>query len=173
MPPHVDLTGKKFSRWTILKKIGVSNCGTYEYECLCTCGKTKVVTGRNITNGKSKSCGCLHHELLSKLSYRHGKYGIPEHKTWIQMKGRCYNKKNKCYKHYGGRGIFMCDSWKNSFEEFYSDMGKKPLPELSIERIDNDKGYCKSNCKWATSIEQANNKRTSIKNNKLFVRLPV
>jgi hypothetical protein len=91
-------------------------------------------------------------------NYKHGKTGTKEFNIWKSMKQRCYNKKNKSYKNYGGRGIKMCDRWKNSFIEFYKDVGKKP-EGLSINRKNNDEGYTPQNCEWSNRKEQNRNSR--------------
>lgn len=85
----------------------------------------------------------------------------PEYRTWTNMKTRCYNVKNKSYSRYGGRGITICDRWRFSFVNFIEDMGKKPSLKHSLDRINNDKGYCKENCYWATIKQQANNTSTN------------
>jgi len=90
---------------------------------------------------------------------RHGDSGKPEHRAWKSMRGRCLNPRDKVFKHYGGRGITVCERWLNSYENFIADMGLKPSKKHSLHRIDNDGNYEPSNCKWATSLEQCENKR--------------
>ena len=91
----------------------------------------------------------------------HGMSRTPEYKAWQQMKIRCFNPNRKDYSHYGSRGIAVCDRWKNSFENFLADMGLKPTPKHSIDRIDNDGDYQKDNCKWSTRVEQQNNRSSN------------
>lgn len=98
---------------------------------------------------------------MKRKCERHGMYKTLEYKAWCGMKDRCYNEKNPYYKDYGGRGIKVCEEWRNSFLAFYKDMGPKPSPEHSLDKInnDNDKYYCKDNCRWATKIQQVANRR--------------
>ena len=157
----LDLTGKRFGRWTVLKRYTKLGYTPIRWECLCDCGNKKIVQGCNIKAGKSTSCGCLQAEIMSKRAKhgcsRNGK--TPEYRTWKAMHTRCYNKKQISYSRYGGRGITICDRWSD-FKNFLEDMGVKPNG-TSIERIDNNKGYCPENCKWATDEEQRSNKSGS------------
>ena len=99
---------------------------------------------------------------------KHGMKGKSIYMTWSNMKMRCYNKNFKQYKDWGGRGITVCDEWKDSFIAFYNDMGDKPDKNYSLDRIDNDKGYCKDNCRWTNRVEQSRNTRTSNRNTSGF-----
>ena len=125
-----------------------------KFLCKCECGQELDVFMSSLRSGHTKSCGCLNKEIISS----HGMTGTREYASWNAMHGRCNNLKSKDYKNWGGRGIEVCDSW-NSFENFYKDMGDKPTPNHSIERINNDGNYCKENCRWATKKEQQRNHR--------------
>lgn len=126
----------------------------------CTCGKTIERNSSTVNRGDIKSCGCLKLELL-KRPKTHGMTKTLTYKTWTGIKTRCLNKKSPAYKTYGAVGITMCKRWLK-FENFYKDMGEKPT-NMTIDRIDNSKGYCKKNCRWATMQTQQNN-RTNNKN---------
>lgn len=158
MTRYFDLTGKKFNKLTAIKLSHIKEKHTAYWEWICDCGKIKVIIGSNVAKGYTKSCGCI-----NKRTTTHGysRARLPEYKAWGSIKERCYNPNHKSYKRYGGRGIFMCDEWRNDFLRFYSDMGRKPTPQHSVERIENDKGYYKENCKWGLPIEQNNNTRSN------------
>ncbi len=154
--------GDRFSRWTIVSVVSIKRLdgrGTRtRFLCLCDCGKKKSVLSETILSGHSKSCGCLKSEILSQRMVSHRMTGSSEHNIWSKMKNRCNNPKGNRFHDYGGRGIKVCWRW-NKFENFFSDMGPRPSPLHSIDRINNDKGYSPENCKWSTSKEQSNNRR--------------
>lgn len=169
-----DFIGQTFGRLTVLEKLHQrGNNGCVLWRCVCNCkDKTEVVkTTGDLVSGNTRSCGCFRKENTSAMFKKHGLESSPEYGTWLDIKKRCYNRNYKQYPDYGGRGILMSDEWKNDFQAFYRDMGPRPSPEHSIDRKDNELGYSKSNCRWATYLEQANNKRANIRyklNNKEY-----
>lgn len=156
-----DKIGKRYGRLLVLKRVGRDKWKTTCYECICDCGVTKIIRATNLVRGNTRSCGCLRRELVGNKNRTHGLTFTSEYVAWILMKRRCYNRKSKDYIWYGKRGITVCDRWLSSFENFLEDMGERPSKRHSVERKDNEKGYCPDNCKWATPKEQANNKRTN------------
>ncbi len=158
---HKDLTGLKFGNLTVIKRIDNKVCGkktAANYLCLCECGNYTSLISAVLRSEKTKSCGCLWVKTLTT----HNMSNTKEFRTWSHILNRCHNPNDKRYKHYGGRGIFVSDDWRISFENFYRDMGNVPTPKHSIDRIDNDLGYCKENCRWATVAEQNLNKRNNV-----------
>jgi hypothetical protein len=110
----------------------------------------------------NKSCGCVRVKLLVARCRKHGLYKSPEYKAWSAIRERCCNPGQEMFHHYGGRGILMCERWKNSFQEFFKDMGFRPTPKHTIERKNNNSGYNKNNCIWATRKAQQNNRRNNL-----------
>lgn len=155
-----DMTGLRFTRLSVIGYAGKSENNTDTmWFCKCDCGKSIKVRAFCLSSGNTSSCGCLKAELSAKRKMTHGMSGSKTHMIWSSMIQRCHNPKNKRYHSYGGRGITVCERWHN-FENFLEDMGSKP-DGLSLDRKDNNSGYCKKNCRWATNEEQGSNRRNN------------
>lgn len=157
-----NLYGQQFGRFVALGPVGRTIHGSIIWRCQCECGSVRDVDGQSLRKGLSQSCGCLQREMTSKLgksNASHGMVGSPEWKAWASMRGRCSNPNYRSYKNYGGRGIKVCDRWIDSFEAFFADMGRRPSAKHSLDRINNEGNYEPGNCRWATTKEQALNKR--------------
>lgn len=150
-----DREGEVFGRLTLVKYLGGRN---YRYLCVCVCGNTRDVCFGNLKSGKTKSCGCLNTETLS--NFKHGKIHTTEYHAWKDMWSRCTSPNNEKYPLYKDRT--PPKEWKD-FAVFLAHVGPKPSPELSLDRIDNDKPYGPGNVRWATVAEQANNRSNNHK----------
>jgi len=172
----IDLTGQRFGRLAVTGRAPSRGGDTYWY-CACDCGTTmKVVRGKDLRKGAVQSCRCLFKELLSARSTTHGQsrrgHRSPEYTSWAAMIQRCTNESADDFRNYGGRGIGVCERWR-SFEPFLADMGRRPSPHHSIDRIDNAGNYEPSNCRWATMREQALNRRNNRDVEVDGVRMPI
>jgi hypothetical protein len=160
MPAKVDLTGMKFGRLQVLSEVGKTKGGQYKWACECDCGNKTAVAGFDLRSGHTMSCGCMIAESLSKRRTKHGQTGSPEWRSWNHMHRRCRETTAINYARYGGLGTRVCAAWAD-FSVFLRDMGPKPTPKHSIDRIDPFGNYEPSNCRWATASEQNRNKRAT------------
>lgn len=167
-----SLAGLKFGRLLVSHREGEGK--RHKWVCQCDCGRLKRVTYTCLVNGGTKSCGCLRKETAARLGRSHAKPGrrTVEYRTWIAIKGRCYNPNHQDFPDYGGRGVRVSDDWLCSYEQFLHDMGRRP-EGTSIDRIDVNGGYSADNCRWSTLETQMNNRRNTSYLEHEGLRLPL
>lgn len=158
--------GDRFGKWTVIgtkshRKDGARNRARY-WTCRCDCGVEKDVRQDGLLNGRSRRCGKCNGRANGERETTHGQHETSEYRIWHAMRSRCENEKFTGYAYYGGRGIKVCERWRD-FGNFIADMGKRPSSGHSIDRIDTDSDYCPENCHWATQKQQSNNMRNNVR----------
>lgn len=156
--PVKDRTGQRYGRLIAIERVSNDSFQRARWKCACDCTRTVIVIGNHLATGNTESCGCIKRELEPTIFRTHGQYGTPQHTSWQSAKQRCFNPNAPGFENYGGRGISMCDEWRDDFTAFLSYMGPRPSGS-SLDRIDNNLGYQPGNCRWATPRQQLNNTR--------------
>lgn len=154
----LKLDGKRFGKLIVLYR--TTGSPRSYWQCRCDCGKLKVIMGKHLMSKGTTSCGCLHTQRFTTFKHGHDRreQRSPEYRAWLGARRRCNSTKSKDFIEWGGRGITICPRWGN-FLNFLRDMGKRPTPRHSLDRINNDGNYEPSNCRWASQYEQAQNRR--------------
>lgn len=162
----IDMTGAVCGSLTILGPAGKDRFGQMRWRCRCVCGSMHEAAGGHLRNGGVTSCGCQKGQLCAEANVKHGGSirgrMAPEYRAWSNMIDRCERVSSKSYKDYGGRGIKVCNRWRDSFAAFLEDVGSRPSTKHTLERIKFDDDYYPGNVKWATRLEQARNRRNNI-----------
>lgn len=163
MTAPLQLTGQRFGRLVVIERVQNNIHQKTMWRCQCDCGNEVCVIGSRLKNGLTLSCGCLQKETAKQTLFIHGETSTRLHSIWKDMKRRCYNPRRKEWADYGGRGIDVCAEWKESYMKFRDwALANGYNDNLSLDRVNNDRGYSPENCRWATNIQQAENKRNNI-----------
>ena len=164
MHKRYELIGKSFGKLTVTEFAGMGDDYTSRWIVRCECGTEKIVIGKNLVRGLTRSCGCMQggrSGLRGAVKRTHGVSNkSPLYTSWIGMKMRCGNPNNPDYRNYGGRGIRVCSEWLHSFEAFQRDMGPTWQRGLTLDRVDSNGKYEAANCRWVPMSEQWKNRRT-------------
>lgn len=164
---YIDITGQRFGKLQVIKYYGKSKKGAL-WLCKCDCGNETIVNGGSLRSGHTQSCGCLQKEITIQKQTTHGKTNNRVYWVWASMKNRCYNSNYSLYRNHGGRGIRVCDEWKDNFQAFYDwsiNNGydeNLPKGKCTLDRIDNNGNYEPSNCRWVDMEKQSNNTRRNV-----------
>ena len=169
MRKFIDLTGKRFGRLFVISR-GPNSGSHAAWRVRCACGNLSLVSGDSLRRGHTQSCGCLNAERVSAANGIHFESGTPEHEAWHSMRRRCYVSTTKGYRHYGGRGIIVCERWRENYLFFLADVGRRPSDSHSIDRINNDGNYEPTNCRWATRSQQRLNQRRRLHCGAYFIK---
>lgn len=165
MGKRIDITGKRFNMWTVVECVGKNKSGGYMWRCICDCGNERIVEGRSVRGGTSKCCGCTRGKD-NMGNFKHGGKKERLYVVWSSMKQRCLNPNDPYYFRYGGRGISICDDWKDyrKFREWAESSGydkNNRDRSCTLDRVNNDGNYCPENCRWVTQKEQDNNRSSN------------
>lgn len=156
-----DLSGQQFGYLTAIKPVRKPGYKHLFWRCQCVCGNFKISAASDLKRSPHGSCGCKTREVQSRARRTHGMSKHPAFAVWRSMKSRCHRSTHQAWKNYGGRGITVCKRWRDSFENFWTDMGPTYRPGLTLDRRDNNGNYTPANCHWTTPTEQAANTRNN------------